>query len=392
MENSIVIGLVQNIALLLTFSMLYDYFWSRNEKLFGIYFKLGAGIVLGGIGIVLILTPWHFVPGVFFDTRSVMLSIAGLFFGPAPTLTAMFVTGAYRASLGGAGTLMGISVILSSGLIGLLWRQFRPNWRKKNPTIELAAMGLLVHVAMLCCTLLLPGDIKWETLRNIALPVLLIYPIATVLLGTLMLNQAENWKTRKALKISEERWHFALEGAGDGVWDWNPQTNKVYYSKQWKLILGYEDHEIENKMEEWDKRVHPDDKDMINKALNHYLTGDVPAYAVEHRLLCKDGTYKWILDRGKIMVRDQDGKPLRFIGTHTDISERKEAQEKIKKLNEELEQKVEERTNQLQQKNADLEKMNKFFVGRELRMIELKKQIKDLEEKLKALNKTLKNN
>jgi len=332
MEDSIIIGLAQNIAILLSFSMMYDYFWSRNEKLFGMYFKLGAGIVLGGIGIVLILTPWHFVPGVFFDTRSVMLSIAGLFFGPIPTVTAMIITAAYRVSIGGAGALMGISVILSSGLIGLFWRQFRPSWRKKNRTLELGAMGLLVHLAMLCCTLLLPGDIKWKTLSNIALPVIVIYPSATVLLGSLMLNQAENWKTRKALKISEERWHFALEGAGDGVWDWNPQTNKVYFSKQWKLMLGYEEDEIENKLEEWDKRVHPNDKEMVYKALNQYMAGKIPAYAVEHRLLCKDGSYKWIHDRGKIMVRDKDGKPLRFLGTHTDISEWKTVQEEVKKI------------------------------------------------------------
>jgi PAS domain S-box-containing protein len=354
MGESIIIGLIQNIAILLTFSMLYDYFWSRNEKPNNNYFKIGSGVVLGGIGIVLILTPWHFVPGIFFDTRSVMLSVAGLFFGPAPTFIAMAIAGLYRLSIGGGGTMMGIAVVLTSGSVGLLWWYFRPEWRKKNPVIELAAMGFLVHVVMLCCTIFLPGELSWQTLKNIALPVIFIYPIATILLGMLMLNQAKNQDNQKALDNSEKRWHFALEGAGDGVWDWNPQTNEVFFSKQWKLMLGYEDHEIENKLEEWDKRLFPDDKESVYQLLNQHISGHTPVYISEHRLLCKDGRYKWILDRGKIMTRDADGKPMRFIGTHADISERKEAQENIRKMNEVLERKVLERTNELEKRSREL--------------------------------------
>src|SRR5665648_1187999 len=91
MKESIILGLVQNIALLLAFSMLYDYFWSRDESTKSIFFKIGTGIVLGGIGIVLILTPWTFIPGIIFDTRSVILSVSGLFFGAIPTIIAMTI-------------------------------------------------------------------------------------------------------------------------------------------------------------------------------------------------------------------------------------------------------------------------------------------------------------
>ena len=386
MSDLIILELIQNAAILLSFSMLYDYFWFRNENPKTLLSKIWTGIVLGGIGIVLILTPWHFVSGIFFDTRSVMLSVSGLFFGPIATITAMIITGLYRIYMGGDGMLMGTAVVFTSGSIGLLWWYFRPKWREKNHLFELAVMGILVHLAMLCCTFLLPNEIMLKTIKNIAFPVIFIYPLATVLLGVLMLNQAENWKTRKALKKSEERWHFALEGSEDGVWDWNPITNDIFFSKRWKHMLGYEEHEIENKFEEWEMRVFPDDKEMVYEHLQQHISGETPLYVSEHRLLCKDGTYKWILDRGKIMSWDENGKPLRFIGTHTDITERKEAQEKIRKMNEELEQKVLERTNELSAKNVDLEKMNKFFVGRELRMIELKNKIKALEEKLGNLS------
>lgn len=132
MEESIFIELLQNTALLFTFSMLYDYFWSRNENRKKLFFKIGSGMVLGGVGIVLILTPWHYVPGIFFDTRSIILSISGLFFGMVPTITAMILSGLYRLCLGGGGEWMGIAVVFTSGMVGLLWRYFRPFWRRKN--------------------------------------------------------------------------------------------------------------------------------------------------------------------------------------------------------------------------------------------------------------------
>ncbi|MDP2113729.1 MAG: ATP-binding protein, partial [Bacteroidota bacterium] len=88
-------------------------------------------------------------------------------------------------------------------------------------------------------------------------------------------------------------------------------------------------HEIENKLEEWDKRLFPDDKETVYQLLNQHIDGLAPVYISEHRIMCKDGTYKWILARGKIMTLDADGKPIRFIGTNTDISERKEAEEKL---------------------------------------------------------------
>lgn len=386
MEDSILLGLTQNIAILLAFSMMYDYFWSRNEARNKIFSQIGSGIVLGGIGIILILTPWHFIRGIFFDTRSVMLSISGLFFGLIPTLLAMLVTGLYRFYMGGAGAAMGIAVVITSGSIGLLWRNFRPKWKEKNHFMELAILGVLVHLAMLACTVFLPNEIGWTTLKSIVLPVVVLYPIATILFGELMLNQDKNWENRMALNRSEQRWHFALEGAGDGVWDWNPATGEVFFSKQWKLMLGYEDREIENNYEEWEKRVFPDDKGKVLELLQQHVRDETPVYISEFRMLCKDGSYKWILGRGKIMKRDAEGKPNRFIGTHTDISERKKVQEEIRKMNEELEQKVMERTNELSAKNAALEKMNKFFVGRELRMVELKNQIKTIEERMENLS------
>ena len=139
----------------------------------------------------------------------------------------------------------------------------------------------------------------------------------------------ERKKAEEALHESEERWQYALEGSGDGVWDWNAETNQVYFSPRWKEIIGYAEHEISSDLSEWDKRIHPDDKAAIYEKLNAHLRGETPYYQSEHRLLHRDGSYRWILDRGKVMSWLEAGKPLRIVGTHTDITERKLIQQAL---------------------------------------------------------------
>ncbi len=133
-------------------------------------------------------------------------------------------------------------------------------------------------------------------------------------------------QAEEALRESEARWQFALEGAGDGVWDWNLQMNIVFFSQQWKAMLGYDEHEVGNSLEEWSSRVHPDDQDRCYADLNRHFSGETLTYQNEHRVRCQDGSYKWILARGKVIEWTADGQPLRMIGTHSDITERKQAE------------------------------------------------------------------
>lgn len=135
----------------------------------------------------------------------------------------------------------------------------------------------------------------------------------------------------EALKQSEFRWKFALEGTGDGLWDWDVPKSEVFFSKTWKEMLGYSEQDISNGLEEWEKLVYPEDKPQVLKVLRAHLEGKTPVYISEHRLLCKAGGYKWILDRGLTVSRDAAGNPLRVIGMHTDITERK-LQEENKNL------------------------------------------------------------
>ena len=320
------LALLSNLALLLSASVLYSYIYrliSENT----IAGKIVIGISFGVITIVGMTFPYQFTDGLIFDGRSVIISVAALFSGSLASVFVVIVSSAYRIWLGGVGTVMGVSVIISSAVIGLLFRYFIKNYNLKLNVVILLLMGLLVHVVMLNLVFTLPFNIALTVSKGISIPVLIIFSLSTVLLGYLILDQEERRVTISKLIESEKRWQYALEGPGDGVWDWDMQTNKVLFSPQWKAMLGYTDNEIENDFEEWEKRVHPDDKQKAYEDLNKHFSGETPYYSNEHRLLCKDGSYKWVLDRGKVIDWSKDGKPLRIIGTHTDISVRKKAEE-----------------------------------------------------------------
>lgn len=131
-----------------------------------------------------------------------------------------------------------------------------------------------------------------------------------------------------ALQSSNERWRFAIEGARDGVWDWDVRTNNVVISKRSKEILGYADEDVLQCLEQWTEKIHPAERHAVLEALNDTVQGG-PPFNVEYRLQCADGTYKWVLSRGLIVARDSSGRPARLTGTLTDISEKKQAEEII---------------------------------------------------------------
>ena len=143
--------------------------------------------------------------------------------------------------------------------------------------------------------------------------------------GVLAIGQdvTERRRVEDALRGTTARLHLALRSSNIGPWDWDLRTDKVYFSPEWKQQIGYADHEIESCYEEWESRLHPEDRDKTLASLKEYLDGECEEYAVEFRLRHKDGSYRWIFTRGDV-VRDQDGKPTRILGCHVDITERRQ--------------------------------------------------------------------
>ncbi|WP_458626969.1 PAS domain-containing sensor histidine kinase [Winogradskyella sp. PC D3.3] len=130
--------------------------------------------------------------------------------------------------------------------------------------------------------------------------------------------------------LEEEKHKIALELSNVGLWDWNITTNKVFYSKESKQIIGYSDSELKNTSKFWDDKVHLDDKDTYYSEFNSLLKGHIELYQNEYRIQCKNGSYKWILDKAKVVKRDSKGKPCHIIGTHTDITNSKDKEAQLK--------------------------------------------------------------
>ena len=135
-------------------------------------------------------------------------------------------------------------------------------------------------------------------------------------------------QAEEALRESEERYALAARGANDGLWDWNLKTNEVYYSPRWKEMLGWDEPSISNSPDEWFRRVNSDDVDRVKTGLATHLEGLTPHFENEHRMLHRDGTYRWMLTRG-VAVRDSSNKASRLAGSQTDITERKLAEEQL---------------------------------------------------------------
>src|SRR5881398_1155273 len=144
------------------------------------------------------------------------------------------------------------------------------------------------------------------------------FPVAVARIGT----QLSHKRAQEALRESEERYALAAQGANDGLWDWNVLTNFVHYSLRWKAMLGYQEGEIGDRPEEWFDRIHDADRERVKQEIAAHQKGLTPHFESEHRMLHKDGSFRWMLSRG-LAVFDDSGKTLRMAGSQTDITERK---------------------------------------------------------------------
>ncbi|MCJ8281865.1 MAG: PAS domain-containing protein, partial [Rivularia sp. ALOHA_DT_140] len=148
-------------------------------------------------------------------------------------------------------------------------------------------------------------------------------------IANVLATAIERQRMEDALRESEERWQLAIKGTNDGIWDWNIKTEQVFHSSRSKEILGYQDEEIGSNLNEWFGRVHPADIDLLMQNIQNHFDKKTPFYISEHRLRCKNGSYKWILERGQALW-DGTGNVVRMAGSQTDITERKLAEEQLR--------------------------------------------------------------
>ena len=191
----------------------------------------------------------------------------------------------------------------------------------------------------------------------------------------------ESKMAEEALQQSDERFNLAMRATNDGLYDWDITNNRIYYSPAWKGMLGYQEHELDNKYQTWEQLMHPDDLESTNQLLEETFINHRTRFEHEFRLKHKNGHWVEILSRAEA-IYDRKGNPTRFIGTHVDLTDRKKIEKELQQHRDHLEEMVHERTKELEDKNAELENFNQLFVGREFRIKELRDRVKELEDSL----------
>ena len=309
MEQSIWISLVHNAALLLALSLVYELSFMLPARL-ARGRNVAIGLLISAICAAVMFLPVTIAPGLIFDTRSIILSVTAFAFGLAPTAIAAVAATLFRIIIGGQGTLVGILTIFSSALIGLIWRRFFPceNGGGRRCWLNVLAMGLVVHTLMMGAMTLYPYPLNQEILRHVALPVMLVFPIASVLLSQLLLRQQRLKSIQAELAQSEQRFRVLYDKAPVGYQSLDSEGRILHVNQRWLEMLGYTQEQVIGRW--YGEFLTPECADTFHSAFQTFKeTGTVLA---EHRMLHKNGKTLFVMCQGKIGY-DKDGN---FQQTH----------------------------------------------------------------------------
>lgn len=390
--------LTYNTALLLMLVFIFDLFVARWRPGESSPYKIPVGIVVGIVGIIVIITHWTLENGAIFDTRSILLSLSGLFFGTVPTVIAMVMTALFRYYQGGVGVMTGILVIAATGSIGILWRHRRKKELEHYSFKDFYFFGIVVHIVMLLLMLTFPWDIALNVLQNITLPVLIIYPLGTALLGMMMTRRMQRDQLLEKIKKDETKLRLITEYTSD--WEyWVGQDHRfIYCSSSCERISGYTPQEFYDDPKLLNAIVYPDDHLLFRQ---HRTIADAQRHdQIDFRIIRRDGSIRWI-GHTCVPVYNAEGEFLGTRGGNRDITAQKEsefkilaakdeiaklldvteqsrkvllsvvedqkiAQERLAALNEELEDRVSRRTLDLERANKELEAFG-YSVSHDLR-------------------------
>ncbi len=341
MSSELIKNLLYNTALLLSISIVYNLFFIRFDSRKK-WLEAILGIFLGGVGMLLMINTVSFSNGIIFDTRSILISVSGLFLGYIPTIIATLLISAYRIYLGGGGALTGVLVAGTSALIGLAWYKYRlPEILKKSKKVwpELYLFGLLVHLAMLLCMLTLPNQQGVAVLQAISLPVLIIYPIGSLLLCLVMLQGLKNQAAEKNLRESRENYKHLYyefqkkESLLRSLLDSLPDL--VFYKNENSVYLGCNKAFEGFANRPMDELVGHTDFDLFNlematlfRKMDLIMMREKKSRRNEEIVTYPDGREVY-LETLKTPYYDHNGEILGLIGVSRDITERKKNEAEI---------------------------------------------------------------
>lgn len=322
MNRDMFLAMANNATLLLTLTIVYELRGLLSRRLEK-YRDMLAGFLIGQIGIAIMSIPFVLRPGLVYDTRTILISITALTYGPVPTLIVVLMTGLFRVWSGGIGVAPGLATIASSAIIGLLWRAYAYRQERRFRWLNVYVFSVIVHLAMLACMLLLPRPIAIETIRNIALPVLLIYPVASVLYSLLILRQQDKAEAVQKQLEAEAQYRSLFENNHATMLLIDPQTGVIvdanpaaaaYYGWPVEQIKRMKISEINTLTPE---EIAQEMRKSVQRNQHHFL--------FRHRWA--NGTVHDVeVYSGPIVIR---GKELLYSIVH-DITERTRAEQELK--------------------------------------------------------------
>lgn len=316
----IYLSLIHNISLLVALTFVHSLLVRRLSR-DGVAYPLLSGLLFGGVCVIVMMTPVILQPGLIFDSRTLILSVAGLFCGPLTALIAAVIAAAYRLWLGGIGALPGVGVIIEAASLGvaLHYLRRRRQWAMRTPV--LFTFGLLVHLLMLAILFLtLPGATAQEVISRIALPVLLLYPPATLLVCLLFQMVEQHIHGEKTLRQSEEKMRLFFERQLVGMAITSPEKGWVQVNDKLCHMLGRSREELA--LLSWADLTHTDDLDRDLAKFHRLLSGEIDDYFIEKRFIQKNGAIVHTnLSVG--CVRRPDGSVLYVMAHFEDITARK---------------------------------------------------------------------
>lgn len=237
------VSMLYNAALLLSLVVVFDVI-SRDAHTEKFWEQILAGFILGAITLGIMMNPWVMRPGVVFDTRTIFLSVGVMFFGVVPSVVSMLMALAYRLWMGGDGVVTGCSTIISSIAWGFIFRAIHRYWKKPYGFAEFYSLGILNHITMIALMLLMPADIRWMIVRTITLPVIIIYPLGTVLMGQLAARRIRRYEEQQKLQRSEEKYRLLTETSNDIILIRNLDGTIGFANRKAQELLGIMDEDI----------------------------------------------------------------------------------------------------------------------------------------------------
>ncbi|HKJ41833.1 MAG TPA: PAS domain S-box protein, partial [Sunxiuqinia sp.] len=323
--NLVFLTLTQNAALLVSLSILYGLL-TKVRRINSSYFKVLLGILFGFITIAGMNMPILMQPGIIYDGRSVILVLAGLFGGPLVSVISVVITAAYRIYLGGIGLIPGLSTIILSAVIGLLFRKIYKNEPKNVSVLMLWVIGLITHVFMLGSQLLMPWPMGLEVIQEIWLPVMIVLPIATLIIGLLFRTEEKRILALREIKESEKRFQTLTENSPVGIFRARPDGFTTYVNPKWCELSGMSPEKARGYG--WTKLVHPDDLKELMAGWKNATKSQQNSKA-EYRFLREDGQTIWVTGEA-VLEFSNDGEFIGYIGTISDITKRKLAEQALR--------------------------------------------------------------